>query len=183
MPVSFTLEYWDIPTGRGPYWIGPFHTLTEAQHAAGGHEAVGSKQLYLVRRGLLPGNNHVVSACLNGKWFDSPSRRGWWENLPERARLRLQEAPDRPLTGRQVIEIVLAGGTAVGALSAAGTPASYLARIDQSNLQQPNPTTAPPQPMTLAGESSSSTIGWVATIATVAAAAVLAAILHHRAYK
>lgn len=177
--MSFTLEYWDIPTAQGPYWIGPFHTLAEAQHAAGGHDA-DSTQLYLVRKGTLPGNNRVVSACLDGRWVESPSRRRWYEDLPDGARVRLQEASDRPLTGRQIIEIVLAGGTFVGTVTASGTPTAHLTKHDQRDLQQPEPIRPPAPPMELPDEAASGTTCWTWMIAAAVAAAVLTALSSRR---
>lgn len=143
--MSYTVEYRDIPSGRGPYWIGPFSSIEDAQRGHSGYELQAANQLYLIRHGRTPGPNSVVSAILNQRWTAVPV-----EDWPTRAKphtlLQLRAGPTLPLTSRLVIEVVSAGGSVEGSVSAAGQHQDRLSPTHQQALHPrtlQSPSTSP----------------------------------------
>lgn len=163
--MSYTIEYWDIQTARGPYWMGPFNRLHEAQSAYSGYELRTKEHLYLIRKGHVPGENVVVAAILGGAWTDLPVGETWWTGLPDHALARIRINPEQQLSGRQLIEIISAGGSVAGSVTSRGQLAAHLTAADQQSII---PQSAFPEGET-PGTSNGTAYGWamVAALGTV----------------
>lgn len=171
--MSYTVECWDIQTARGPYLMGPFNRLDEAQSAYSGYELHTKEHLYLIRKGHVPGDNIVVAAVLQGAWTSVPTSPTWWERLPTHALARLRTNPAQALSGRQLIEVVTAGGSLVGSGTSREELRAHLTVEDQRAIV-PQPAVSvektPVRPVR-------SVDGWLIAVAVGATGTIAAALI------